>query len=66
MELPQPQAEAIALRVMLEYSIQEVGSITGVSPNTVKTRLSLARRTLKRRIACNPRYRAAFEEALDD
>ena len=65
-ELPRPQAEAIILRVLLEYSTAEVGAITGVSPNTVKTRLTLAKRTLKRKIAGNPGYRAAFEEALDD
>jgi RNA polymerase sigma-70 factor (ECF subfamily) len=65
-ELPEPQAEAITLRIMLEHSIAEVATLTGVSPNTVKTRLSLARRALKRKIAQNPRYRAAYEEALDD
>ena len=42
------QATALLLRVMLGHSIEEIASITGVSANTVKTRLLLGKKQLRR------------------
>jgi RNA polymerase sigma-70 factor (ECF subfamily) len=42
------QATALLLRVMLGHSIEEIASITGVSANTVKTRLQLGKKQLRR------------------
>jgi RNA polymerase sigma-70 factor (ECF subfamily) len=49
-ELPEAQAETLALRVMLGYSIAEVAAATGVPMNTVRSRLRLAKDALKSRI----------------
>jgi RNA polymerase sigma-70 factor, ECF subfamily len=52
-ELNEAQATALLLRVLMGHSIDEISDITGVSVNTVKTRLRLGkiqlRRWLKRR-----------------
>lgn len=47
-DLHEAQATALLLRVMLGYSIDEIASITGVSVNTVKTRLRLGKHQLRR------------------
>lgn len=49
-ELPEAQAETLALRVVLGYSLQEVADTTGAPVNTVRSRLRLAREALARRI----------------
>ena len=46
-ELNEAQATALLLRVMLGHSIEEIASITGVSVNTVKTRLRLGKNQLR-------------------
>ncbi len=47
-ELNQEQANVLRLRLMLGHSIGEIASITGVSLNTVKTRLRLGKIQLRR------------------
>jgi RNA polymerase sigma factor (sigma-70 family) len=47
-ELDEAQAKALLMRVMVGHSIEEIASITGVSVNTVKTRLRLAKERLRR------------------
>lgn len=47
-DLNEAQAKAILLHIMLGHSIDEIASMTGVSPNTVKTRLRLAKERLRR------------------
>ena len=49
-ELPEPQAEALALRVVLGYSLREVADATGAPLNTVRSRLRLAKEALRSRI----------------
>jgi RNA polymerase sigma factor (sigma-70 family) len=49
-KLPAAQAEALLLHVALEYPIAEVAAINGVSVDTIKTRLKLAKDSLRRRI----------------
>jgi RNA polymerase sigma factor (sigma-70 family) len=46
--LDEAQAKALLLRVMLGHSIDEIASMTGVSVNTVKTRLRLGKEQLRR------------------
>jgi RNA polymerase sigma-70 factor (ECF subfamily) len=46
-DLNEDQATALLLRVMLGHSIEEIASITGVSVNTVKTRLRLGKNQLR-------------------
>jgi RNA polymerase sigma-70 factor (ECF subfamily) len=53
-ELPEPQAEALALRVALGWSLAEIAAATGVPLNTVRSRLRLGKEALRRRIAEAP------------
>ena len=46
--LNEEQAKALLLYIMLGYSTEEIAVITGVSVNTVKTRLRLGREQLRR------------------
>lgn len=52
--LPEEQAEALALKVVLGFSLEEVADATQVPINTVKSRMRLAKAALKRRIEANP------------
>lgn len=47
-DLNETQAKALLMRIMLGHSIDEIASMTGVSANTVKTRLRLAKEQLRR------------------
>jgi RNA polymerase sigma-70 factor (ECF subfamily) len=49
-ELSEAQSTALRLRLMLGHSIDEIASITGVSVNTVKTRLRLGKNRLRERL----------------
>jgi RNA polymerase sigma factor (sigma-70 family) len=59
--LPEPQAEALALRVVLGLSLEEVAQTTGVPLNTVRSRVRLAKEALRRRITTLPALRDALE-----
>jgi RNA polymerase sigma factor (sigma-70 family) len=53
-ELPEVQADTLALRVALGYSMQEVADATSAPVNTVRSRLRLAKEALRRRIEEDP------------
>src|SRR2546422_54284 len=48
--LPAEQAEALAMRVALGWSLEEIATHSGAPLNTVRSRLRLAKEALKRRI----------------
>jgi len=50
-DLPEEQAEALALRFMLGWSLLEIAEASGAPVNTVRSRLRLAKEALRRRIA---------------
>jgi RNA polymerase sigma-70 factor (ECF subfamily) len=52
-QLPEEQAEALGLRTILGWSLKEIASTTGAPVNTVRSRLRLAKETLRQRIAEN-------------
>lgn len=54
-ELPEEQAESLALRVVLGWSLEEVATATGAPLNTVRSRIRLAKEALRRRIEADPR-----------
>ena len=60
-ELPEVQAETLALRVVLGYSLADVAATTGVPVNTVRSRLRLAKEALRRRIEADPDATALAE-----
>ncbi len=49
-ELPDEQVEALVLHHALGYSLAEIAEITELSPNTIKSRIRLGTRELRRRI----------------
>lgn len=53
-DIPDEQAESIALRFVLGWSLGDVAKATGVPVNTVRSRLRLAKEALRRRIEQNP------------
>jgi RNA polymerase sigma-70 factor (ECF subfamily) len=53
-DLPDEQAETFALRVVLDYSLDQVARATGAPINTVRSRVRLAREKLKQKIEGNP------------
>lgn len=53
-ELPAPQAEALAMRVVLGWSLDEIAARTEAPANTVRSRIRLAKEALKRRIEADP------------
>ncbi|HVW27819.1 MAG TPA: RNA polymerase sigma factor [Polyangiaceae bacterium] len=53
-ELPREQAEALGLRVVLGWSIEEIAAAMGSPPNTIKSRIRLAKEALRERIEADP------------
>ena len=53
-DLPEEQAETFAMRVVLDYSLDQVAAATGAPVNTVRSRVRLAREKLKQRIERDP------------
>jgi RNA polymerase sigma-70 factor (ECF subfamily) len=53
-DLPEEQAEALALRFMLGWSLVEIAESSGAPVNTVRSRLRLAKEALRRRALADP------------
>lgn len=53
-DLPEEQAEALALRFMIGWSLAEMAEATGAPLNTVRSRLRLGKEALRRRIEGDP------------
>ncbi|HRH00786.1 MAG TPA: RNA polymerase sigma factor [Polyangiaceae bacterium] len=60
-ELPAEQAEALGLRIVLGWSLEEVATAAGAPLNTIRSRLRLAKEALRRRIEATPDLLAALE-----
>jgi RNA polymerase sigma-70 factor (ECF subfamily) len=54
-EIPLEQAEALALRTMLGWSLEEIAHTSGAPVNTVRSRLRLAKEALRRKIVADPK-----------
>ncbi|HVT08309.1 MAG TPA: RNA polymerase sigma factor [Polyangia bacterium] len=52
-ELPKVQAEAVVMRMVLGYSVEEIAVATQVPVNTSKSRLRVAKEYLRRRLEGN-------------
>lgn len=63
-ELPPEQAEALAMRVVLGWSLEEIAAQSGAPLNTVRSRLRLAKEGLRRRIEAMPGMIEALEVRL--
>jgi RNA polymerase sigma factor (sigma-70 family) len=53
-DLPEEQADSLALRLVLGWSLEEVADATGAPMNTVRSRIRLAKEALRRRIEATP------------
>lgn len=53
-EIPEEQAEALTMRVVLGWSLEEIASSSGSPINTVRSRLRLAKEALRARIEAVP------------
>jgi len=53
-EIPEEQAEALAMRSVLGWSLEEIASASGAPLNTVRSRLRLAKEALRKKIASEP------------
>ncbi len=53
-ELPEEQADALGLRVLLGWSLEEVATASGVPINTVRSRVRLAKEALRKRLQNEP------------
>jgi RNA polymerase sigma-70 factor (ECF subfamily) len=60
-DLPPEQAEALAMRVVLGWSLEEIAEHSGAPLNTVRSRLRLAKEGLRRRIEERPSLALALE-----
>jgi RNA polymerase sigma-70 factor (ECF subfamily) len=60
-ELPEEQAETLALRVVMGFSLGEVADATQTPLNTVRSRIRLAKEALRRRIDGDERLKAMLE-----
>jgi RNA polymerase sigma factor (sigma-70 family) len=65
-DLPEEQAEALALRIILGWSVKEIADAMGAPLNTVRSRLRLAKETLRRRVAEDPTLAEALEDTTGD
>jgi RNA polymerase sigma factor (sigma-70 family) len=55
LELPIEQAEALALRVVLGFSLDEIADAAGAPLNTIRSRIRLAKEALRARIEADPK-----------
>ena len=63
-ELPAEQAEALAMRVVLGWSLEEIATQSSAPLNTVRSRLRLAKESLRRTIESQPGLCEALEVDL--
>jgi RNA polymerase sigma factor (sigma-70 family) len=60
-DLPEEQADALGLRVVLGWSLEEVANATGAPVNTVRSRVRLAKEALRRRLEALPHLASELE-----
>jgi RNA polymerase sigma-70 factor (ECF subfamily) len=60
-DLPHEQAETVILNIVLGYTSEEIAELAGVSANTVRSRIRLGLRALRRRIDADERRAELLE-----
>ena len=61
-ELPQAQAEALAMHCILGFTVGEIAEATGVVPNTVRSRLVSAKQSLRAVLADDAELEAQLRD----
>ncbi len=59
-EIPVEQAEALALRIIVGWSIEQIAESSGAPINTVRSRLRLAKEALRKKIESDPELQEAL------
>lgn len=59
--LPEPQAQAFAMRCLLGDSLPEIAAATGTGINTIRSRIRLAKAALAERMQADPTLSELFE-----
>jgi RNA polymerase sigma factor (sigma-70 family) len=54
LEIPTEQAEALAMRTMLGWSLEEIAEASEAPVNTIRSRLRLAKEAMRKRIMADP------------
>ena len=62
--VPDALAEALALHVVLGYTVGEIAQTASLPVETVRSRLRLAKQALRKRVLNNPRLREAVDQTL--
>jgi RNA polymerase sigma-70 factor (ECF subfamily) len=52
--LPEEQADALALKFVMGWTLEEIAAATNVAVNTVRSRMRLAKEAMRRRIEADP------------
>jgi RNA polymerase sigma-70 factor (ECF subfamily) len=60
-QLPEEQAEALALRAVLGWTLEEIAATSGAPVNTVRSRMRLAKEAMRRRIEADPALKDLLE-----
>jgi RNA polymerase sigma-70 factor (ECF subfamily) len=63
--LPDTLAEALALHVVLGYTVAEIAQAASLPLETVRSRLRLAKQALRKRVLNNPKLREAVDASLE-
>jgi len=53
-ELPTEQAEALSMRTVLGWSLEEISAASGAPVNTIRSRLRLAKEAMRKKIDADP------------
>lgn len=61
--LPEPQAQVLALRFLLGYSLEETALAVNAPVNTVRSRIRLAKDAMREHLAADPWLLSCFEGA---
>ena len=65
-ELPEAQAEALALHLVLGHSLEEVAATVGAPANTIRSRIRLGKEALRARIAADGRLAELLSVASEE
>jgi RNA polymerase sigma factor (sigma-70 family) len=63
--LPDTLAEALALHVVLGYTVAEIAQAASLPLETVRSRLRLAKQALRKRVLNNPKLREAVDRSAE-
>ena len=64
-ELPEPIGESMALRFMLDHTVEEIAAATNVSVNTVWSRLRIGKQRLRHKLASDTRLSEALSRTSE-